>query len=44
MMRDDPPWAPFTNSANLEFVSTSFGCYVFQPVMGAVDLAAACKK
>ncbi len=42
MMRDDPPWAPFTNSANLEFVSKSFGCYVFQPVMGAVDIAAAC--
>ena len=44
MMRYDPPWAPFMNSARLDFVSRSFGCYVFQPVISAVDLAAACKK
>ena len=44
MMRDDPPWAPFMNSAARMFVSKSFGCVVFQPVFGDIDLAAACKK
>ncbi len=44
MMRDDPPWAPFLNGARPDFVSRSFGCYVFQPVLGRLDIAAACKK
>ena len=43
MMREDPPWAPFENEAHHDFVSKSFGCFVFQPVY-FVDLAAACKK
>ena len=44
MMRDDPPWAPFLNGARADFVSGSFGCYVLQPVLGRLDIAAACKK
>jgi len=44
MMRDDPPWAPVMNNAARELVSKSVGCYVFQPVIGRLDLAAACKK
>jgi hypothetical protein len=44
MMRDDPPWAPFMNGARDDFVSASFGCYVFQPAIGRPDIAAACKK
>jgi peptide/nickel transport system substrate-binding protein/oligopeptide transport system substrate-binding protein len=44
MMRDDPPWAPFMNSAQDDFVSASYGCYVFQPAIGRPDIAAACKR
>ena len=44
MMRNDPPFAPFMELAARDFVSKSFGCYVFQPVIGRPDLAAACKK
>jgi hypothetical protein len=44
LMRNDPPWAPVANLARLDFVSKSFGCYVFQPVIGRLDIAAACKK
>jgi ABC-type oligopeptide transport system substrate-binding subunit len=44
MMRDDPPWAPVMDLTAEDFVSKSFGCYLFQPVIGAPDLAAACKK
>jgi ABC-type oligopeptide transport system substrate-binding subunit len=44
MMRDDPPWAPFLNGTRADFVSKSFGCYVLQPVLGRIDIAAACKK
>ena len=43
MMRDDPPWAPFMTPATRDFVSASFGCYVYHPVFG-LDLAAACKR
>jgi ABC-type transport system substrate-binding protein len=43
MMRDDPPWAPYTNPARRDFVSRSFGCYFFHPVY-LLDVAAACKK
>jgi ABC-type transport system substrate-binding protein len=43
MMRDDPPWAPFRNAVLRDFISRSFGCYVFHPVFG-LDIAAACKK
>jgi peptide/nickel transport system substrate-binding protein/oligopeptide transport system substrate-binding protein len=44
MMRDDPPWAPFMNSAQEAFVSRSFGCYLFQPVVSYLDIGAACRK
>jgi peptide/nickel transport system substrate-binding protein len=44
MMRDDPPWAPVMNNATRDFVSQSFGCYVFHPVFAFPDFAAACKK
>jgi peptide/nickel transport system substrate-binding protein len=44
MMRDDPPWAPYLNFTRLDFVSPSLGCFVFQPVVGRLDIAAACKK
>jgi ABC-type transport system substrate-binding protein len=44
MMRDDPPWAPVMNNATRDFVSKSFGCYVFQPVYAHLDIGAACKK
>jgi oligopeptide transport system substrate-binding protein len=44
LMRDDPPWAPFMNGVQHDFISRSFGCYVFQPVLGSPDLVAACKK
>jgi ABC-type oligopeptide transport system substrate-binding subunit len=44
MMRHDPPWAPVTVSTNLDFVSRSYGCFVFQPVLARPDLVAACKK
>ena len=44
MMRDDPPWAPVMNGAQRDFVSKSFGCYLFQPIVGHFDLGVACKK
>ncbi len=44
LMRNDPPWAPITNFVRRDFVSKSFGCYVFQPALSRVDLVAACKK
>lgn len=44
VMRNDPPWAAFMNSTRRDFVSKSFGCYVFQPALSRVDLVAACKK
>jgi oligopeptide transport system substrate-binding protein len=44
MMRDDPPWAPFQNAARADLVSEDLGCYVLQPVVGRLNLVAACKK
>jgi peptide/nickel transport system substrate-binding protein len=44
MMRHDPPWVPFLNSVERDFVSKSFGCYLYQSAVGSLDLAAACKK
>ena len=44
LMRDDPPWAPFANYSQVDFVSKSFGCFVPQPLVGRIDLVAACKK
>ena len=44
MMRDDPPWAPVINGTQRDFVSRSFGCYVFQPIIGHLDLNVACKR
>ncbi len=43
MMRDDPPWAPFMNATNRDFVSRSFGCHVLHPVY-LLDIVAACKR
>lgn len=43
MMGDDPPWAPMFNRLNRLFVSSHFGCFIYNPVE-EVDLAAACKK
>jgi len=43
MMRNDPPWAPFMNGVRRDFVSRSFGCYVFNSFF-LLDIAAACKK
>jgi ABC-type oligopeptide transport system substrate-binding subunit len=43
LMRNDPPWAPFVHGTGRDFVSPSFGCYLFQPVY-QLDIAAACKK
>ena len=33
MMRDDPPWAPVMVSAENDYVSQSYGCYLFQPAI-----------
>jgi ABC-type oligopeptide transport system substrate-binding subunit len=44
LMREDPPWAPYLNFSSLEFVSKSLGCFVFQPVISRLDIAAACKR
>ena len=44
LMRNDPPWAPFETPARRDFVSQSFGCFVYVPALGALDLVAACKK
>jgi hypothetical protein len=44
LMRDDPPLAPVMADARTDFVSRSFGCFLFQPVVARPDLAAACKK
>ena len=43
MMADDPPWAPMFNRLNRLFVSSHFGCFIYNPVM-EVDFAAACRK
>ena len=43
MMSNDPPWAPFMNGVRRDFISVSFGCYFYHPVI-ELDLAAACKK
>ncbi len=43
MIRNDPPWAPIMNAAHRDFISESFGCYFFHPVVW-LDLAAVCKK
>jgi hypothetical protein len=32
------------NGTQRDFVSTSFGCYVFQPVFEHFAIGAACKK
>lgn len=38
------PWASLSNSNIREFVSSRVGCYTFQPVLGAMNLATACLK
>jgi peptide/nickel transport system substrate-binding protein len=38
------PWASLSNANTREFVSSHVGCYVFQPILGQIDLAAACVK
>jgi peptide/nickel transport system substrate-binding protein len=42
MMSQDPPWAPMFNRTERIFVSSHFGCFIYNPVF-MVDLAAACK-
>jgi len=42
IMRDVAPWAPEYNGNAREFISKRVGCYVYQPTLGAMDLAAAC--
>jgi ABC-type transport system substrate-binding protein len=43
MIRNDPPVAPFMNATRRDFVSKSFGCYIFHPVF-LLSVAATCKK
>ena len=43
LMRDNPPWAPYFHTARPNFVSASYGCFLYHPFYG-VDFAAACKK
>ena len=38
------PWASYSNANTREYVSNRVGCYTFQPVLGELDLAAACLK
>jgi len=42
--RDAAPWASTYNNNIREFVSSRVGCYLFQPVLAEIDLAAACIK
>ena len=44
LMRRDPPGAPFLSGARADLVSPSLGCYLLHPVVGGIDIAAACKK
>ncbi|MDX6477240.1 MAG: peptide/nickel transport system substrate-binding protein [Gaiellaceae bacterium] len=44
MSRIAAPWASLSNSNTREFVSSHVGCYTFQPIIGAMDLASACLK
>jgi peptide/nickel transport system substrate-binding protein len=44
LMRTDAPIAPIANRTAREFISARFGCHIYQPAIGAVDLAAACIK
>jgi ABC-type oligopeptide transport system substrate-binding subunit len=43
LMRNDPPWAPYFHTTRPNFVSQSYGCFLYHPFYG-VDFAAACKK
>ena len=43
LMRNNPPWAPYFHTARPNFVSQSYGCFLYHPFYG-VDFAAACKK
>ena len=43
LMRTNPPWAPIFNLNRRQFVSRSYGCFLFHPVYG-VDITVACKK
>jgi ABC-type oligopeptide transport system substrate-binding subunit len=36
------PWASMSNTNTREFVSNRVGCYVFQPILGEMDLANVC--
>jgi peptide/nickel transport system substrate-binding protein len=44
LMREAAPLAPIYYGNVREFVSSSVGCYVFQPALGAMDLAASCLR
>jgi peptide/nickel transport system substrate-binding protein len=43
LMRNNPPWAPYFQTTRAEFVSRSFGCFLWHPLY-SVDIVAACKK
>ena len=43
LMRNNPPWAPYFHTARPNFVSQSYGCFLYHPFYG-VDFAAACKR
>ena len=43
LMRNNPPWAPYFHTTRPNFVSQSYGCFLYHPFYG-VDFAAACKK
>lgn len=44
MMRDDPPWAPVMVPAEDDYLSQSYGCYLFQPAVAEPDISTACKR
>jgi ABC-type transport system substrate-binding protein len=41
---NDPPWASMLNRSGRFFVSSHYGCFVYQPAQQIADFAAACKK
>jgi ABC-type transport system substrate-binding protein len=44
LMREAAPLAPIYFGNVREFVSARVGCYVFQPALGAMDVAASCLR
>ena len=44
LMRTRPARGPVLAGARVDLVSRSLGCYLLQPALGLIDIAAACKK